>query len=190
MPEEGEEEEFFSGGKSGLDLACRYSSCGFYMPQSPVGTHCACTHYIQTPILAMVSSSSMASNYLRMIDECNSVVDCDVNAQCLYDSSSQRYKCVCNAGYEGDGHICTTSGEAGCNIVNNCDLNANCIYDTYALSYRCQCRDGYEGDGLFCSPVQIGCNVLQNCGKNAVCSYNIEAQGYRCKCQEYVLSTF
>lgn len=42
-------------------------------------------------------------------DECSSVVDCDINAQCLYDSSSQRYRCVCNAGYEGDGHICTTS---------------------------------------------------------------------------------
>lgn len=44
------------------------------------------------------------------LDECNSVADCAINAQCLYDSSSQRYKCSCNEGYEGDGLLCTPRG--------------------------------------------------------------------------------
>ena len=40
------------------------------------------------------------------VDECSSVEDCDSNAQCLYDGISQRYKCTCNDGYEGDGKLC------------------------------------------------------------------------------------
>ena len=39
-------------------------------------------------------------------DECSSLEDCDTNAQCLYDVISQRYKCKCNHGYEGDGRSC------------------------------------------------------------------------------------
>ncbi|XP_071534542.1 nidogen [Panulirus ornatus] len=122
--------------------------------------------------------------YSLSIDECSSVLDCDTNAQCLYDSTSQRYKCECNDGYEGDGRTCQLQGEAGCNIINNCDTNADCIYDTYALVHRCQCRNGYEGDGSFCTPTQVGCNVVYNCGDNAECSYDQAAKGYRCRCRE------
>lgn len=61
-------------------------------------------------------------------DECSSVSDCDANAQCQYDGSSHRYRCVCNIGFMGDGRSCTpVRGQVWSWSYgwHNCDLWSN-----------------------------------------------------------------
>jgi len=40
------------------------------------------------------------------LDGCNSVADCDPNAQCVFSNREQRYQCECGQGFFGDGKIC------------------------------------------------------------------------------------
>lgn len=42
---------------------------------------------------------------------CNMYNDCDINAQCVVDSRVNRYRCVCNTGYDGDGKVCISRGK-------------------------------------------------------------------------------
>lgn len=117
-------------------------------------------------------------SFLFPLDECSSVVDCDINAQCLYDSSSQRYKCVCNAGYEGDGRICTTSAGTYC-VLSHLYLFSRVfeflvllILHYFPISWICW----YISD--------TGCNIVNNCDVNANCIYDTYALNYRCQCHD------
>lgn len=37
---------------------------------------------------------------------CHESPICDINAECRFDSTSERYICICNEGYQGDGTTC------------------------------------------------------------------------------------
>lgn len=42
---------------------------------------------------------------------CDMYNDCDINARCLLDDRTSRYRCVCNPGYDGDGKACVSRGK-------------------------------------------------------------------------------
>lgn len=50
--------------------------------------------------------------------------------------------CVCNSGYEGDGVICTPTGE--CVADSNCGPNEMCMYNETSFIYSCKCLEGYQ----------------------------------------------
>ena len=49
--------------------------------------------------------------YYCLEDNCNTQNLCDINAQCVYETYSQRYICRCNPGFEGDGRYCRQQGK-------------------------------------------------------------------------------
>lgn len=42
---------------------------------------------------------------------CDRVDICHIHAQCVYDDQSLQHVCVCLAGYQGDGQVCTPQGK-------------------------------------------------------------------------------
>ena len=51
------------------------------------------------------SSSSSSSSALP----CDVANDCHLNAECLMDERSNRFRCRCNQGFQGDGYFCSIS---------------------------------------------------------------------------------
>lgn len=115
------------------------------------------------------------------VDECNTAENCDENAQCLFDPTSQRYKCQCLPGFRGHGGKggCLADLEASCNIRNNCHEFATCYYDPVDLVYRCQCNPGYQGDGYNCEKSIVPCNIINTCHVRAECSLDSYSREYR-----------
>ncbi|XP_066990557.1 nidogen isoform X3 [Macrobrachium rosenbergii] len=112
---------------------------------------------------------------------CNEVNTCHPNAQCVYQTFSKSYACVCDAGYEGDGYTCSSKIDISCDKVNICHFNAQCVYDDSALQHVCVCQQGYQGDGLVCTP-QDECSSIQDCDANAQCLYESVSRRYKCQC--------
>ncbi|CAH3186611.1 unnamed protein product, partial [Porites evermanni] len=108
------------------------------------------------------------------LDECTSGSDsCDVNSVCQNTMGS--YKCLCNAGYTGDGKPCNDIDECSTNS-HSCDVNAVC--SNTAGSYACACKAGFTGDGKTCSDIDECSTNSHSC---AVCSNN--AGSYACACK-------
>ncbi|XP_064121495.1 nidogen-like isoform X2 [Macrobrachium nipponense] len=117
----------------------------------------------------------------RVRASCNEINTCHPNAQCVYQPSSKSYSCVCDVGYEGDGHSCSSKIDISCDKVNICHFNAQCVYDDAALQHVCVCQQGYQGDGLVCTP-QDECSSIQDCDVNAQCLYESVSRRYKCQC--------
>ena len=79
--------------------------------------------------------------------QCNQVNNCDPNADCRYDVRTERYRCECRSGYEGDGVTCTVVADCSRNR-DICDVNARC--ERSGLDFVCVCNPGYQGDGTRC----------------------------------------
>lgn len=69
---------------------------------------------------------------------CDILRNCDVNAQCLWNTQQSKYACDCNPGYKGNGLICKED-LLSCNILQNCGQNAECGLDAETRSFKCQC---------------------------------------------------
>ena len=67
--------------------------------------------------------------------------DCHPNAECVQDQYTQEYRCVCSAGYQGDGTRCEPYD---CRQADLCDPNARCGQDSQGF-YVCRCNQGYRG---------------------------------------------
>lgn len=80
---------------------------------------------------------------------CQKANICDMHATCEVNQRGQA-RCVCNNGYEGDGIICTPSGE--CTADTNCDINEKCMYDEASYIYSCTCIEGYHKYNNKCQP--------------------------------------
>uniref|UniRef100_A0A182NFC0 Nidogen n=1 Tax=Anopheles dirus TaxID=7168 RepID=A0A182NFC0_9DIPT len=80
---------------------------------------------------------------------CNVRNNCGLHATCApsYRETST-FECVCNAGFFGDGFVCTP--ERNCaNIPSLCDPNARC--ESTTNGYQCICNDGFIGNGSVCN---------------------------------------
>ncbi|XP_064121496.1 nidogen-like isoform X3 [Macrobrachium nipponense] len=152
------------------------SDSGWSEPQCLFGA-CWCPGTLQYNIIhnrCEPSSSQRSAS-------CNEINTCHPNAQCVYQPSSKSYSCVCDVGYEGDGHSCSSKIDISCDKVNICHFNAQCVYDDAALQHVCVCQQGYQGDGLVCTP-QDECSSIQDCDVNAQCLYESVSRRYKCQC--------
>ncbi|XP_018115831.1 signal peptide, CUB and EGF-like domain-containing protein 1 isoform X6 [Xenopus laevis] len=111
------------------------------------------------------------------VDECAEGIDnCHVDAICQDTSSS--FKCICKAGFKGEG--------TACEDVDECDneFNGDCVHECTNIpgNYRCTCFDGFKlaHDGHNCLDVD---ECLHN---NGGCQHNcINTMGsYECRCKE------
>ncbi|KAK7504328.1 hypothetical protein BaRGS_00004632, partial [Batillaria attramentaria] len=101
---------------------------------------------------------------------------CHEHADCVPTDGSVR--CVCRAGYEGDGFDCQDVDECAM-ALDVCDDNARC-YNMYG-SFQCQCLAGYRGDGHTCTRDRNVCGD-RFCSENARCVFNNEAGQPQCEC--------
>ena len=92
------------------------------------------------------------------INECEINTDnCHKNATCSNNVGS--FKCVCDAGFHGNGTNCydidecvqnfSHDNQGSFNASNGCHTNAFC--SNLIGSYECSCENGYYGDGFNCS---------------------------------------
>ena len=83
------------------------------------------------------------------MEECSTGQDeCDSNVTCSNNNGS--YSCQCNAGFSGNGTVCTdidecTSGQHSCHSNATCSNNNG--------SYSCQCNAGFSGNGTVCTDI-------------------------------------
>lgn len=63
-----------------------------------------------------------------------------MHASCQIDEKGHSM-CVCHDGYDGNGIICTPSGE--CQSDSNCGPNERCTYNETTFINSCTCSEGY-----------------------------------------------
>lgn len=111
---------------------------------------------------------SMVDGQCVVADCSTNPSQCHVNAQCV-STGDGGYKCVCIAGYHGDGVRQCVEDHIGCNVVFNCGRNAACGYNQTSTNYVCICQPGYYGDGFTCLP-QSSCRQDSSlCSSDASC---------------------
>ncbi|XP_069760369.1 stabilin-2 isoform X2 [Narcine bancroftii] len=114
---------------------------------------------------------------------------CHTSANCV--SKPNSTKCVCAAGFKGNGTFCEAVD--ACETNNGgCSVNADCKR-TVPGQRQCVCQQGYTGDGLICIEINPcleingGCHVNAECtqtGPNQAacnCLLNYEGDGMTCK---------
>ena len=112
--------------------------------------------------------------------DCQTMNNCDPNADCVNDPFLGVHRCLCRNGFQGDGVSCSPED---CSVQFNCDVNADCVLDPRdSRRSMCRCRESYSGDGYTCRPSVVSCNQVNNCHQNAQCIYDPNAQSYRCRC--------
>ncbi|XP_042259475.1 stabilin-2 [Thunnus maccoyii] len=94
---------------------------------------------------------------------------CHAHADCDFSQGATR--CVCKAGYQGDGITCVESDPCAPPLRGGCSVNAKCI-KTGPATRSCQCLTGWEEDGDDCQPIN-NCNAPDqgDCHPNATCIY-------------------
>ncbi|CAI4227251.1 unnamed protein product [Auanema sp. JU1783] len=76
--------------------------------------------------------------------------NCSMHGHCSHNSVSGGYQCKCNAGYEGNGHICAL--RTSClDDRSICDEHAECVPGEGG-HYVCNCLYGFHGNGRTCKP--------------------------------------
>ncbi|OQV11910.1 Nidogen-1 [Hypsibius exemplaris] len=132
-------------------------------------------------------------------DSCETLNNCDINADCHSDLQAGRQVCRCREGFTGDGSRCSPSSSQGGDCAAQpeiCDSNAHCQRDSQGRA-GCVCHAGYSGDGRSCAPSGNGggqqlpiappgsCyhNPAQ-CDRNAACIPSGERGEFACQCLE------
>ncbi|XP_062339471.1 stabilin-2 [Osmerus eperlanus] len=121
-------------------------------------------------------------------DELCNTIKCHTSANCVINPDG--YKCVCAAGFEGNGTYCKAKDACAANN-GGCSLNAKCKR-TLPGRRDCVCIPGYSGDGLVCVEINPcledhgGCHANADCihtGPNrtsCVCSQGYSGTGKTC----------
>ncbi|XP_013870779.1 stabilin-1 [Austrofundulus limnaeus] len=94
---------------------------------------------------------------------------CHVHAFCTQTGLDTR--CVCNDGYEGDGHTCSPVNLCLKNTRGGCDVNAECVY-VGPGNVSCVCAEGWTGDGKVCVEIN-NCQLVGRggCSPDADCNH-------------------
>ncbi|KAK9507916.1 hypothetical protein O3M35_007676 [Rhynocoris fuscipes] len=149
--------------------------------QCPAGSRCS-TEHGYGPRCICTSGSGAPPHCDQPTDQCNGQ-SCSEHAQCIYIPDEEGYKCMCQAGYEGDGYNCRIM-EISCEGYDDyCHYNASCLPDEENSKHICICKDGFEGDGMTCYPIGQDLNQCQDdreCGPNGQCY--LSNNRYQCGC--------
>uniref|UniRef100_A0A8C5XB62 Stabilin-2 n=1 Tax=Microcebus murinus TaxID=30608 RepID=A0A8C5XB62_MICMU len=106
---------------------------------------------------------------------------CHIHATCEYSNGTA--SCICKAGYEGDGTVCSEMGPCTGSTPGGCSRNAECI-KTGVGTHTCVCQQGWTGNGRDC--VEINNCLLPGtggCHDNATCLYVGPGQN-ECECKK------
>nr|XP_051701791.1 stabilin-2 isoform X2 [Oryctolagus cuniculus] len=105
---------------------------------------------------------------------------CHIHATCEYSNGTA--SCVCKAGYEGDGILCSEMDPCMGLTPGGCSPNAECI-KTGTGTHACVCQQGWTGNGRDCWEIN---NCLLpgagGCHDNATCLYVGPGQN-ECECK-------
>ncbi|XP_061085042.1 stabilin-2 [Conger conger] len=105
---------------------------------------------------------------------------CHAHATCDFNGGAVR--CICNAGYQGDGILCMETDPCALPYRGGCNINAKCM-KTGPASHICQCLRGWRQDGAGCQAIN---NCLDagygGCHDNATC-INIGPGQNDCECK-------
>uniref|UniRef100_A0A8C4PTZ8 Stabilin-2 n=1 Tax=Equus asinus asinus TaxID=83772 RepID=A0A8C4PTZ8_EQUAS len=106
---------------------------------------------------------------------------CHIHATCEYSNGTA--SCVCKAGYEGDGSLCSETDPCAGSTPGGCSRNAECI-KTGVGTHTCVCQQGWTGDGRDCSEIN-NCLLPSagGCHDNATCLYVGPGQN-ECECKK------
>ncbi|XP_072829208.1 stabilin-2 isoform X2 [Vicugna pacos] len=106
---------------------------------------------------------------------------CHIHATCEFSNGTAR--CVCKAGYEGDGILCSEMDPCLGLTSGGCSRNAECIR-TGRGTHTCVCHQGWTGNGRDCSEIN-NCLLPQagGCHRNATCLYIGPGQN-ECECKK------
>lgn len=81
---------------------------------------------------------------------CDTLNDCDENAECEMNDNDGKYRCICRDGYHGDGYSCTVKITCE-NDPYLCAPQATCINSI--SGFICECNPGFKGNGTFCKTI-------------------------------------
>ncbi|HEY5924716.1 MAG TPA: calcium-binding EGF-like domain-containing protein [Kofleriaceae bacterium] len=82
------------------------------------------------------------------VNECaGGTHDCNANATCT--DTADSFTCACNAGYTGNGDVCSALANCG-TTPTLCDPNATCVGTS-----SCVCNAGYIGSGTTCTRARL-----------------------------------
>ncbi|KAG8514099.1 Stabilin-2, partial [Galemys pyrenaicus] len=106
---------------------------------------------------------------------------CHIHATCEYSKGTA--SCVCKAGYEGDGFLCSEIEPCGGSSPGGCSRNAECVRIGQG-THTCVCQRGWTGDGRDCSAIN-NCLLPSagSCHDNATCLYVGPGQN-ECECKK------
>ncbi|KAM4711664.1 stabilin-2 [Anableps anableps] len=116
---------------------------------------------------------------------------CHAHADCDFTDGSPR--CVCKAGFQGDGITCVESDPCAPPLRGRCSVNAKCI-KTGPGTHTCQCLTGWTDDGDECRPINNcdgpdrgGCHPNASCiyvgpgQSDCACKPGYEGNGHACE---------
>ncbi|KAK1790360.1 hypothetical protein P4O66_014256, partial [Electrophorus voltai] len=129
-------------------------------------------------LLLLINTCRVMGNVgIEDTDECSEDTDdCHIDALCQ--NTPKSFKCICKAGYKGDGKQCEDMDEC------DNDYNGGCVHDCINIpgNYRCTCYDGFmlADDGHNCLDVDE-CQD-NNGGCQQICVNTMGS--YECQCKE------
>uniref|UniRef100_A0AAY4DM34 Signal peptide, CUB and EGF-like domain-containing protein 2 n=1 Tax=Denticeps clupeoides TaxID=299321 RepID=A0AAY4DM34_9TELE len=128
-----------------------------------------------------IASLSLQDSFFVVLpsdaDECSEATDdCHIDALCQ--NTPKSFKCICKAGYKGDGKHCEDMDEC------ENEYNGGCVHECINIpgNYRCTCYDGFmlAHDGHNCLDVDECLD--NNGGCQQVCVNTMGS--YECQCTD------
>ncbi|XP_077977242.1 stabilin-2-like [Glandiceps talaboti] len=127
------------------------------------------------------------------LDQCHAHAQCDM---------SVAIRCVCNAGYDGDGLDCVSIDPCTKPNRGDCHAEAECV-TTGPGANQCNCKNGWSGDGIVCVPIDNcqlpshgGCDEYADCiftgpGLNeCLCPSGFMGDGIKCTATDTCLVNY
>uniref|UniRef100_A0A8U8BRH3 Uncharacterized protein n=1 Tax=Geospiza parvula TaxID=87175 RepID=A0A8U8BRH3_GEOPR len=113
---------------------------------------------------------------------CHAHADCQLNdgaAECVQ-TGPEEHRCVCQAGWTGDGRDCSAINPCLRPSTARCHENATCIYIGPGQN-DCKCKDGFQGNGIECTPINSCLEQNGKCHHLATCQFE-SSHGWQCVC--------
>uniref|UniRef100_A0A8C3TSH7 Stabilin 2 n=1 Tax=Catharus ustulatus TaxID=91951 RepID=A0A8C3TSH7_CATUS len=100
-------------------------------------------------------------------------------AECVQTGPGE-HRCVCQAGWTGDGRDCSAINNCLLPSTARCHQNATCI-DIGPGQNDCKCKDGFQGNGIECTPINFCLEQDGKCHHLATCQFE-SSRGWKCVC--------
>ncbi|XP_062834016.1 signal peptide, CUB and EGF-like domain-containing protein 2 isoform X2 [Anolis carolinensis] len=128
-------------------------------------------------LLLLFTAAPRGQPLFADVDECGQGID-DCHPDAICQNTPKSYKCICKAGYSGDGKMCEDIDEC------DNDFNGGCVHECFNIlgNYHCVCYDGFmlARDGHNCLDTDE-C-LLNNGGCQHVCVNTVGS--YECSCND------